>query len=74
MVVHARPEHLQAVKQGIEALPGSEIHGESDCGKLVVVLESHTQHHITECLDKIAALDNVLSTALVFHQIETLDS
>ena len=73
MVVHARPEHLSSVKQGIESLTGSEIYGESACGKLVVVLESHTQEHITESIDRIAALDNVLSTALVYHQIESIE-
>jgi len=74
MVVHVRPENLAAVKQGIEALPGAEIHAQSACGKLVVVLESHTQTHITESLEKIAGLEHVLSTALVYHQIEPLES
>ena len=40
MVVHARPEHLATVKSYIEQLPGAEIHGESDNGKLVVVRET----------------------------------
>ena len=48
MVVHARPEYLAEVKKSIEQLPGAEIHGESDNGKLVVVLETLNQGYITD--------------------------
>ena len=74
MVVHTRPEGLQAVKNKIEHLQGVEIHGESNCGKLVVVLESEGQTHITDVIEKINNFKHVLSTALVYHQIEQLDT
>lgn len=74
MVVHVRPEHLQTVKNNIEQLPGAEIHGESDNGKLVVVLETQDQGYITDVIEKINNLEYVLNTALVYHQIEPLDS
>ena len=74
MVVHARPEYLASVKRSIECLPGAEIHGESDNGKLVVVLETQNQGYITDVIEKINQLDYVLSTALVYHHIENLDS
>jgi len=70
MVVHAMPDHLSDVKTNIEKLPGAEIYAESPNGKLVVVLESQTQTYITDVIEKIACLDHVLSTALVYHQIE----
>jgi nitrate reductase NapD len=71
LVVHAMPNHLQTVKTHIENLPGTEIHAQSPNGKLVVVLESQTQTYITDVIEKIACLDHVLSTALVYHQIES---
>lgn len=74
MVVLVCPDRLEAVKSSIERLPGTEIHGESDTGKLVVVLESHGHTHITDVIEKINSLKHVLSTALVYHQIEHLDS
>jgi len=43
MVVHVKPDHLQTVKNDIEQLPGTEIHGEADSGKIVVVLETQSQ-------------------------------
>ena len=74
MVVHARPDHLQAVKNNIERLPGTEIQGEADSGKLVVVLETQNQGYITDVIEKINNFENVLSIALVYHQVEYLDS
>jgi nitrate reductase NapD len=74
MVVHTSPDGLQAVKSGIERLPGAEVHGESKDGKLVVVLESDSQTYITDVIETINNLRHVLSTALVYHQIEQLDS
>lgn len=73
MVVHASPDYLRGVKNNIECLPGTEIHGESENGKLVVVLESQTQTHITDVIEKINNLEHVLSVALVYHQIEPID-
>ena len=73
LVVHAKPEYLATVKNRIEQLPGAEIYGESDQGKLVVVLEMHNQGYITDVIEKINNLDHVLNTALVYHQIEQLD-
>jgi len=74
MVVHARPEYLADVKNNIEQLPGAEIHGESDNGKLVVVVETESQGYITDIIEKINNFEHVLNTALVYHQIEQLDS
>ena len=74
MVVHARPDHLQTVKNDIEQLPGTEIQGEADSGKLVVVLETQNQGYITDIIEKINNFENVLNIALVYHQVEYLDS
>jgi nitrate reductase NapD len=74
MVVHVKPDHLQTVKNDIEQLPGTEIHGEADSGKIVVVLETQSQGYITDIIEKINNFEYVLSTTMVYHQIEYLDS
>jgi len=73
MVVHVNPDSLQTVKTSIEQLDGAEIHAESEDGKLVVVLETENQGYITDVIEKISNIDFVLSTALVYYQIEHLD-
>jgi nitrate reductase NapD len=73
MVVHAAPHGLESVKENIRRLRGAEIHGESEHGKLVVVLESDSQSQITDVVERINGFAHVLGTALVYHQIESLE-
>ena len=74
MIVLASPNGLQSVKNAIETLHGVEIHAESDSGKLVVVLESDSQTYTTDVIDKINNFEHVLSTSLVYHQIDQVDT
>ncbi|MBD1573338.1 chaperone NapD [Vibrio sp. S17_S38] len=71
LVVHVVPKHLTEIKAKIECLDGVEIYGESEAGKLVVVVETQNQGYITDTIDVINNLEHVLSVALVFHQIES---
>ena len=70
MIVHAVPEQLSTVRAQVENLPGVEVYAESAEGKLVVVLETNQDTQITTVIDRINDLDQVLNTALVYHQIE----
>lgn len=71
LVVHALPEHLATVKAQIEQFENAEIYGDSPEGKIVVVLETQNQGFVTDTIDAINNLPNVLSAVLVYHQIET---
>ncbi|MHB2169342.1 chaperone NapD [Alsobacter sp. R-9] len=70
LVVHARPDALAAVTRAVEGLPGAEIHGRNEDGKLVVTLETRSEHEIVERMGAIGDLPGVLSTALVYHHFE----
>ncbi len=71
LVVHVKPDHLADIKAQIISYDGAEIYGESEDGKLIVVMETENQGYVTDTIDKINNLEHVLSTALVYHQIET---
>ncbi len=71
LVVHVKPDHLADIKTQIMSYDGAEIYGESEDGKLIVVMETENQGYVTDTIDKINNLEHVLSTALVYHQIET---
>ncbi len=71
LVVHVAPEHLAEIKPKIEAFENAEIYGDSPEGKIIVVLETENQGFITDTIESINNLPNVLSTVLVYHQIET---
>ena len=59
LVVHVLPSKVEAVHEAIGDLDGTEIHAVTADGRMVVTLEQ---------------LHGVISTALVFHQVETVGS
>ncbi len=73
LVVHTRPDRLDGVRAEIARHPGAEIHGESAQGALVVVLEAGSQAQISDFIEAISALPQVLSAALVFHHFEAAE-
>jgi nitrate reductase NapD len=74
LVIHVNPAFLMHVKATIESFENAEIYAQSDDGKLVVVLETENQGFITDTIDAISQLPHVLSTALVYHYIDTDDA
>ncbi|WP_313089136.1 chaperone NapD [Pseudomonas sp.] len=71
LLVHCRPELLEAVKQNLVLLPGTELHQESAAGKLVVVLEAEHEKQILGTIDHIQQLPGVLNAALIYHELLT---
>ena len=71
LVVHVSPEHLDEIKAQIEQFDNAEIYGSSPEGKIIVVLETENQGFVTDTIEEINNITNVLGTALVYHQIET---
>lgn len=74
LIVHVRPEYMQEIKTAISEFKEAEIFGDSEEGKLIVVLETANQKFVTDIIDKINNFKHVLNTSLVFHQIEHFDS
>ncbi|MDT4873522.1 Chaperone NapD [compost metagenome] len=69
LLVHARPELLEAVKANLRQLDGLELHQESPQGKLVVVLETEHENQILTRIEQITSLPGVLNAALVYHEL-----
>ena len=51
-------------------MPGLDVHGDSPTGKIVVTLETRTEHDVVQRMGEIGELSGVLSTALVYHHFE----
>lgn len=72
-VVRCIPASMDAVRGRIEALDAAEVvHSEGN--KLVVVIEGLSSGAVGECLTRISAYDGVVSAAMVYEQIEPLES
>ena len=51
-------------------MPGVEIHGDTASGKVVITLETKSEHEVVQRMGEIGELAGVLSTALVYHHFE----
>ena len=71
LVVHAWPESLDAVADAVARMPGAELHARDPVGKLIVTLETETEHEIVGRMNAIGDIQGVLSTSLIFHHHET---
>ena len=73
LLVHCRPELLDAVKANLALLAGLELHQESPVGKIVVVLEAEHESRILDTINHIQQLPGVLNAALIYHELLTLE-
>ncbi len=71
VLVMARPEKGPAVEQALRALPGVEVHARGEDGKLVVTVEGPLGAECADTITQMALVDGVVSTSLVYHEIET---
>ncbi|CAM3105151.1 chaperone NapD [Vibrio rarus] len=69
-VIYCAPDAMETVRRSVNSYSATEIFAEGD-GKFVVVMETENQGFITSTIDEINDLPDVISTALVYHQIET---
>jgi nitrate reductase NapD len=67
LVVHARPERLGGVQRDLEGMPGVEVHGRSQEGKLVVTVEDTGQASAADTMMAVQNLDGVLDAMLIYH-------
>jgi periplasmic nitrate reductase NapD len=71
LLVHVRPDRCASVRDEIAALAGAEIHGGTEDGKLIVVLETPSE---AETLARIAAINDMSGTiaaSLIYHEIDS---
>ncbi|MBY5993282.1 chaperone NapD [Ferrimonas balearica] len=71
--VHCQPGQVDEVCRAIESMAGAEIHARTDEGKLAVTLERRDRNDMRQGMEGIATLPGVLSAALTYHRVETLD-
>ncbi len=73
VLVHARPERAEAVKQQLIKIPGVEVHAISPEGRMVLTIETE---HTGQMADTLVACQNVahvLSATMIYHHDEELD-
>ena len=66
VIVRARPDKLTALRAGIAAIPGVEIHTESDDGRLIVTIEDRAGCSTADAFVQLHNLDGVIGVSLVY--------
>ncbi len=66
-IVHARPENGQAVEKLLNSIPGVEVHGGVEEGKLIVTVEDSTDGTAADTMMNFNSLEGVVSATLIYH-------
>ena len=74
LVVQALPSKAPFVQDAIARLAGAEINAVTVEGRIVVTLETDSEAEFLLRFAEIEGLPGVISTMLVFHQVETVGS
>ena len=72
-IVFCQAEKHQAVERALLAQADLEIHGSDAQGKFVVVTEAKHQGIILDRIDLISAIEGVINTSMVYHQVAAVD-
>ena len=70
VLVHAVPDRVDEVAAALARLPGVELHGRADAGRLIVTVEDTADGAASDALARIHALPGVVAAALVYHHFE----
>ena len=72
LLLMARPERAPAVEQALSDIDGVELHANQG-GRMVVTVEGHDYGDCANIMNRLATLDGVASSSLVYHQVENQD-
>lgn len=70
LVLHVRPERVEAVRSEIAGYPGVEVHAATEEGQLVVTVDRRDDRQATDIFAKFQDVEGVLSTSLVYNYFE----
>ncbi|MBL4799382.1 MAG: chaperone NapD [Oleispira sp.] len=72
-IVFCKAEKHKAVEAALAAQADIEIYGSNEKGKFVVVTEAEHQGIILDRIDLISAIEGVINTSMVYHQVAAID-
>lgn len=67
LIVHARPDQAAAVQSRLEALPGVEVQGGDETGKLIVTVEDAEGVSAADTMMSFNSVEGVISSTLIYH-------
>ncbi|MCP5140859.1 MAG: chaperone NapD [Chromatiales bacterium] len=78
VLVHAKPGRLDAVRAGLLALPGVEIHEVTEDGRLIVIAEEQPEgqpgDRLSRTVTEINNVPGVINASMIYQHSETEES
>ena len=73
LLVQARPEHIPGLTDTLNLLGGIEVHDSDARGKMILTVEAENDKSLMEAITHVEQTKGVITTSLVYHQIEEVD-
>ncbi len=70
VVVRARPEQADQVKNRLLTLPGVEVHAQAEDGRMVVTVEQENDRVLADTVMGLQDIAGVLSASMIYHHFE----
>ena len=70
LVLQTRPEDAEGLRRHLGGMDGVEVHTVTDEGRLVVTVDQPDDGKAAETLQRIQAMDGILSASLVYNNFE----
>ncbi len=70
VLVHARTDKLDSVRDGLTGLPGVDLHQTMDDGRLIITIEDVPDHSAADTILAVHRIPGVIAAALVYHHFE----
>jgi len=67
VLVHAKQNMIDIVKQQLELQPGVEVHAKTDEGRLIVTVEDKLRKTVGERIMGFYEIDGVLSASMIYQ-------
>lgn len=70
VVVHARPEKLDAVEAALAGIPGVDVHARGEGGRIVCTCEDVPGMTASDAMSEMHRAPGVIAAALIYHEFD----
>ena len=67
LIVHTRPEKGPQIEEVLNQIPGVEVHGGVEEGKLIVTVEDTEDTTASDVMEGFHDIEGVISATLIYH-------
>ena len=70
VLVRTFPEGILPVSAHLTEMPGVEVHGNNNDGRIVVTVEQKQADQLADTISRMMSLPGVLAASMIYHQFD----